>query len=620
MARGFNLLRGLKQQYNDPIVLEIDTSLGLSFRFGLGGARTNETSNGGAPTVALVDWGDGTTSYVAMPTNGSAVQPATRTYTSVGVYQVKIYGPVRSLTYAGLAAEAKPLKKIISWGHATLLSVITVGRESSLIEVPNYLPSKVVVLTGMFQNATAFNQNIGSWNTANVTAMGSMFSGAIAFNQNIGSWNTANVTTMATMFNGATAFNQDIGNWDVSKVLTFSSMFNGATNFNQSLANWRFNNSAIFTTFQTSSGVTNENYSKSLIGWANYIASTGDDFTMKGLTVSYAGKTATSTNWGGSPYSTGTDARTFLIGKDTLMGGSNSCCSSSDGTKMYIATSGGFIFTSSDSGTTWTQRASSGLWNNIACSSDGVKLVATQYGGQIYTSTDSGATWTGRDSNRNWIACASSSDGVKLVAAVSNGQIYTSTDSGATWTGRDSNRNWGAVASSDNGTKLVAVVTNGSLYTSTDSGATWTAQSNAGTRDWRGCASSSDGTKLVATVNNGQIYTSTDSGATWTARDSSRAWRGCASSADGVNLVAVQWTGAIYTSTNSGSTWTARTGPGTNLIWGFVTCSSDGTKILATQLAPGSMTGASPYRSEDGGVNWTRMQKTSPTGAGWTTP
>ena len=85
--------------------------------------------------------------------------------------------------------------------------------------------------------ATAFNQDIGSWNTAQVTDMESMFSGASAFNQDIGSWNTAQVTNMAYMFYSTAAFNQDIGSWNTAQVTTMQAMFSGAA-FNQAIGSW----------------------------------------------------------------------------------------------------------------------------------------------------------------------------------------------------------------------------------------------------------------------------------------------------------------------------------------------------------------------------------------------
>ena len=93
-------------------------------------------------------------------------------------------------------------------------------------------------------------------------------------------------------------------------------------------------------------------------------------------------------------------------------------------------------------------------WVSVACSADGTKLVAVPDGDFIYTSTNSGATWTAAITapNANWQAVASSTNGSKLVAVVYSGLIYTSTNSGATWTAATApSTNWQAVASSADG-------------------------------------------------------------------------------------------------------------------------------------------------------------------------
>ena len=64
--------------------------------------------------------------------------------------------------------------------------------------------------------------------------MNSMFQSTNAFNQDIGNWNTSNVTDMGDMFNTAAQFNQDVSGWCVPNIGSEPSNFN--TNAN---ATWR---------------------------------------------------------------------------------------------------------------------------------------------------------------------------------------------------------------------------------------------------------------------------------------------------------------------------------------------------------------------------------------------
>ena len=277
-----------------------------------------------------------------------------------------------------------------------------------------------------------------------------------------------------------------------------------------------------------------------------------------------------------------------------------SIASSADGTKLAAFVGSGYIYTSQDSGATWTEQtgSKSHYWRSITSSADGTKLAAVDCEG-VYTSTDSGATWTERTFagyHYNWTSVASSADGTKLAATAGwfygSGSIYTSTDSGATWTERApaGSYDWRSITSSADGTKLAAVAArSGSIYTSTDSGVTWTEQTAAGSREWQSITSSADGSKLAAAASGGSIYTSTDSGATWTERTAagSQSWRSITSSADGSKLAATsatynsstgKYSGSIYTSTDSGATWTEQTAAGIR-NWQSIASSADGTKL-----------------------------------------
>ena len=136
--------------------------------------------------------------------------------------------------------------------------------------------SQVTNMNGMFSGCISFNQPLNNWDVSQVTDMSGMFAGCTAFNQPLNSWNVSNVQKMGRMsdnydralgmFQDCSSFNQPLNNWNVSQVTSMSDMFNGCTSFNQDLGMWKLERCRELGL--DNCGMSVENYSKSLEGWA----------------------------------------------------------------------------------------------------------------------------------------------------------------------------------------------------------------------------------------------------------------------------------------------------------------------------------------------------------------
>ncbi|RQP18946.1 MAG: BspA family leucine-rich repeat surface protein [Parapedobacter sp.] len=244
--------------------------------------KTDNDGTSGDDQITIPATGEFTYTWVdtnnpASTGSGNGNDGTIITFPRAGTYEVRI-APIGSTPFndiffgAFVAGDKLKLLEIKNWG-AIHWSEFAFGGCANLTVTATDIPD----LTGVTDLSFAFSYsgideipNFNDWDVSNVTNMGNLFEQATNFNQSLDRWDVSNVTDMTFMFDGATSFNQPLDSWDVRKLEHFSYMFRDASSFNQSLGAWKLESllGAVAAFFR--SGMSCENYSYTLYGWATH--------------------------------------------------------------------------------------------------------------------------------------------------------------------------------------------------------------------------------------------------------------------------------------------------------------------------------------------------------------
>ena len=154
------------------------------------------------------------------------------------------------------------------WDTSSVTDMSSMFR-SSLFNQPieNWDVSSVETTSAMFDRAIEFNQPLNGWVFESISNMSGMFFRAGEFNQPLNNWDVSTATNMSSMFREAPLFNQNLDNWDTSNVTDMRLMFREATVFNQNLGVWDISSVTLMADMLDDSGLSEENYNNTLIGW-----------------------------------------------------------------------------------------------------------------------------------------------------------------------------------------------------------------------------------------------------------------------------------------------------------------------------------------------------------------
>jgi photosystem II stability/assembly factor-like uncharacterized protein len=249
----------------------------------------------------------------------------------------------------------------------------------------------------------------------------------------------------------------------------------------------------------------------------------------------------------------------------------------------------------------WTSVAPAPVktWIDVSMTSDGTGWRVGN-GGAIEKTTNFGATWVAQSSNTTAeLTDVLAFDTLRAIAIGWNGTIVATSDGGTTWAVRSSGTTaeLRSVAGASEGYAW-AVGSDGTIIGTSDYGTTWTTQRSTLTEQLEGVAAF-DRSTAIAVGMGGIAYRTTD-GRTWSplALPSGTQPVVVIDAAEGTSVGYYSSWAGTYRTLDAGATWTLRAPTGTY--------SSNAISAVSSSLVYGVGNGTSKM-SSDGGLTWQSM-------------
>ena len=226
-ASGFADAAAIDAAFNQPMLITVNTALGLTVDIRLAGSISDvnvefdsanlSSSNvcDAISTSAFINGGttNATTGSVALidgPTTLSC------TYNQIGIYTITITGSFSHYGWGAtglgpVGANVAAITEVTQWNLVGLAPTLTsldgaFWNHANLRVVPDTLPSTATRLMNTFKDAIMFNQDLSGWDTSGVGLMNAMFQGARLsvdnYDRLIEAWNIDTYTLFNKSFHG----------------------------------------------------------------------------------------------------------------------------------------------------------------------------------------------------------------------------------------------------------------------------------------------------------------------------------------------------------------------------------------------------------------------------------